>query len=129
MKNYCINMFSDSICPLECCVVACGSDLSVTICGGSRSHVGAVALGTPISLNAEKSMHSATVSVLCAYEHRDDEVARWAARYLATNLNCNVTVTVGIHIDNATKTEIDEIMNNSRELCEKIFEIEEQAEV
>ena len=63
------------------------------------------------------SMRGATVSVLCVFGHRDDEAARWAAKYLATELKCNVSVAVGIHIDHADGSEIQCLLENCREAC------------
>ena len=62
-------------------------------------------------------MRGATVSVLCVFGHRDDEAARWAAKYLATELKCNVSVAVGIHIDHADGSEIQCLLENCREAC------------
>lgn len=108
---------------LIACAIECGEDVSVTICGGSRHHVGAVALGMAETEREGKPTHSATVSTICALEHRDDEMARWAARFLATRLNCRVSVSVGVHIDDATKEELSILMDGCRELCTKIVDV------
>lgn len=89
----------------------------------SQSAVGAVimwelrALGCDESGTVGHKMRGATVSVLCVFGHRDDEAARWAAKYLATELKCNVSVAVGIHIDHADGSEIQCLLENCREAC------------
>lgn len=94
---------------IELAAVKCGGDFNVTICGGARYHVGAMALGCarPPKKNVERS---ANVSVVPVFEHKDDECARFAAKYLATRLNCVVAVAAGIHIDDASTEEIAELM-------------------
>ena len=99
MEEYRITIAGQSKYEIELCAVQCGRDYSVTICGGGRHHVGAA------------------VSVLCVFGHRDDEAARWAAKYLATELKCNVSVAVGIHIDHADGSEIQCLLENCREAC------------
>ncbi len=101
---------------IELKAFACGTDYSVTICGGTRYHIGATALG------CAKSGFEATVSVTGVPGHRDDEVAKWAAKYLATELRGNVSVSVGIHIDNATREEISVLITNCRKACRKLVE-------
>lgn len=94
---------------IELSAVKCGRDFNVTLCGGTRYHVGAMALGCarPPKKNVERS---ANVSVVPVFEHKDDECARFAAKYLATRLNCVVAVAAGIHIDDASTEEITELM-------------------
>ncbi len=77
MKTFHVMTAEGSRYQTEAWAVSCGEDLSVTICGGSRYHVGATALGCARPLYEGKPRRSATVSVLCAFEHKDDEVAKW----------------------------------------------------
>lgn len=112
----------DSRYQIEAQAVLCGRDVSVTICGGSKNHVGAVALGCARPEYEGRPKRSATVSVICAFEHKDDEAARWAARYLATELDCRVSVSAGIHIDNAEVEELSILMENCSEVCRQLAE-------
>lgn len=114
MEEYRITIAGQSKYEIELCAVQCGRDYSVTICGGGRHHVGAAALGCDESGTVGHKMRGATVSVLCVFGHRDDEAARWAAKYLATELKCNVSVAVGIHIDHADGSEIQCLLENCR---------------
>lgn len=120
MKVYEVKTAAGTRYELIASVIECGEDFSVTICGGSRHHVGAVALGCARPRQEGKPRRSATVSVLCAYEHKDDEMARWAARYLATELDCRVSVAVGVHIEDAKGEEIVLLMEECKQLCQEI---------
>ena len=102
---------------LSCACVTCGEDMSVTICGGTKAHVGAVSLAV-----YEPIRNSATVSTICAYTHRDDIVAAKTAKKLAGELRCTVTVTVGIHIDDASNEEVQLFVRNCLSICDKIIE-------
>jgi gallate decarboxylase subunit D len=121
MKEYHVIIASESRYQIELKAIACGSDYIVTICGGSRYHVGATALGCAKMESDGLPGAKATVSVICAFGHRDDEVAGWAARYLATELKCNVSVSAGVHIDNANPDEINILMNNCVDACKNLI--------
>lgn len=103
-------------CPIVAHVNRCGNDLALTVCGGSAHHVGAVALAQP----EDDPVRQATVSVIAAYGHRDDEVARRIAKRLAGALHCSVSVSAGIHIDDATLPEIQQIVQACDELADAI---------
>ena len=104
---------------IEISAVKCGRDLNVTICGGTRYHVGAMALGCarPPKNGVDRS---ANVSVVPVFEHKDDDVARFAAKYLATRLNCVVAVAAGIHIDSASTDEIEQLMALVKKAVEQL---------
>jgi gallate decarboxylase subunit D len=91
---------------VEAVAVPCGKDVSVIIVGGTDHHLGAAALAVPRPSMSDPSRTSSSCSVLCVTGHKDDEPARMAASSLAAELNCIVSVTVGIHFDNASPTDI-----------------------
>ena len=111
----------------RCTIVAqvhrCGNDLALSVCGGSLHHVGAVALAQP----EDDPVRQATVSVLCAYGHRDDEVARRVAKKLAGKLHCTVCASAGIHIDDASLEEITAIVHACDELADLIADAYQNA--
>ena len=84
--------------------VPCGDDWAVTVCGGEQAHVGAVSVG-----QYEPQRDSATVSTITLFSHRDDRIAARFAKAIASAEKCNVTVTAGIHVDNAGEAEIAEL--------------------
>ena len=98
----------------------CGDDLQVVICGGTEYHIGAVALAVPVYEYHGKPADSATVNSLCLFGHKDDEIARYASKYLSITLKSTVSVTAGVHIDAPTKHEIEHLMENCKIACEKL---------
>lgn len=88
--------------------VSCGRDLSVTLCGGTLEHVGAVSLAA-----YEPERGSATVSTVTAFTHRDDYIAARAAKALSCALCCTVTVTAGVHVDDASQQDISRLCENA----------------
>lgn len=103
-------------------VISSGDDLTITIGGGDSPHVGAIALGVGRPPCAVIPKQSATVSSVCAYDHRDDELARLVARVVAADLQCCVCVSAGFHIDDASSDELSLIMGLAKRLCQKIVD-------
>ena len=88
----------------------CGDDLCVAVCGGERHHVGAVSLG-----QYEPERASATVSTVTVHTHRDDAVSARFAKAIASACRCAVTVTAGIHVDDAGEAELSVLTANCEE--------------
>lgn len=89
-----------------------GQDLQVLIMAG-KAHVGAVALAVPCQTNAEGV--TASVSVMTVPGHRDNIVAEAAALSLCKALGRPVSVTAGLHIDQASQKEIMALVDNAKE--------------
>jgi len=83
-----------------------GKDLCVTITGGDRPHLGAVALSAVRPSLDDPNKLSASTSVLTLLGHKEDEVARKVAHILSSRLGINVVVCCGIHVDEITSKEI-----------------------
>ena len=92
---------------VECQAILCGEDVNAVFIGGERAHIGAVSLAV-----YEPVRDSATVSTMTVYTHRDDQLAALAAKKLATALKCTVSVSVGIHVDNADEQDIELLCKN-----------------
>lgn len=107
---------------VEATVTLCGSDLSVCLCGGDTPHIGAVALASPRMSLADKEKPSASASVICVTGHKEDELAREAALDLSTLYRCQVVVSAGIHIDNATGDDIKVLWKNYKAVKEMTIE-------
>lgn len=102
--------------------VALGRDLSVTLAGGEREHIGAVALAQPRpSLEAGGGV-SATTSVLALLGHKEDELARRLAAELAAALDRVVCVACGIHLDAITPEELALVEALARDLATGLLE-------
>ena len=98
---------------LDFSVIILGNDISISISGGTKPHVGAVALSIPRpSLKNDKKM-STTTSLLAVTGHKDDEVAKSVAEKVAASTGKTVVAIAGIHIDNATAKEIEAIRKNA----------------
>ncbi len=97
----------------------CGKDLNVSIFGGDTPHIGAVALAIA-NIEGYNRKYSPTINVLTVIDHKDDEIARFAAKDLAIYFNCQVVVTAGVHIDDATKDDLTKIMANITEILQSL---------
>lgn len=91
-------------------VIFSGQDLVIVFAGGEQDHIGACALALPRKSLANKERLAASASVLCVCGHKEDQLARKAALRLAAKYNCVVSVIVGLHIDNASQKEIEELV-------------------
>nr|WP_310443134.1 hypothetical protein [Tissierella sp.] len=94
----------------------CGKDVSVCIFGGDVPHIGAVSVAVPRKSLTGDGSNSASASVICITGHKEDELARLIALRLSSKWQCNVTVSVGVHVDDAKKDDIDIIGRNIEEL-------------
>lgn len=97
--------------------VLCGQDVSMTFTGGTLPHIGAVSLGI-----YEPVRNSATVSTITVFTHRDDRLSSVCAKKAATELRCSVTVTAGIHIDNAGEWELGLLCENFNQCVDLLIE-------
>ena len=103
-------------CFVEAQALVCGNDISVTVCGGTGYHVGAMALAV-----FEPERDSATVSVVTVHTHRDDKVAAHFAKEISREMKCTVSVSAGIHVDNASSGDIEELWKTSGRCCEELI--------
>ena len=107
---------------LEAFVKEIGKDFLVAIWGDERPHIGAVAVAQPRPSLKDESLRSATASVFCYLGHKDDIIAKEAAEKISSELNTNVTVTVGIHFNDINEAGIKAVIENSRQLINMIIE-------
>ncbi len=99
-----------------------GDDLLVSIFGGEKPHIGAVAAAHPRPSLKNPTVISATASVICYTAHKEDDLAKHAAEILSAILNTRVVVTAGIHWDHLTEAGIQQVIKNSRHLVTLISE-------
>ena len=98
-----------------------GEDLIVCLFN-EAGHIGA----TAVADYSEKENRT-SVSVISRFGHREDVLASDAARKLCKAVRKPVCVIAGIHLDNITKEEISEIMDNCEKLICRISEFSEVA--
>jgi len=77
-----------------------GRDFSISVMGGDRFHIGAVAICVPSSVS----------SVTAVPGHKEDALALELASSISYALNCVISVSIGIHYDNVSKYEIGQIL-------------------
>ena len=99
-----------------------GQDVLVAIWGGEKPHIGAVAVAQPRPSLKDPDVTSASASVICLVGHKEDELAKAAAEILAATFNTHVVVTAGIHWDNLDSQGIQQIIQNSEVLVDRIVE-------
>ena len=92
-----------------------GSDLVVCIYN-ENAHVGAVALGEYDHNEARTSC-----SLLARLGHKDDIVAQKAAYLISKHTEKPTCVIAGIHLDNITEEEIEQILENTGSLVDKFI--------
>ena len=99
-----------------------GADILVAIWGGEKPHIGAVAAAQSSPSLKDPKVMSATASVLCYSGHKEDELAKSAAKKLAAALDTKVVVTAGIHWDNISAGGIQKVIRNSEVLVTTVQE-------
>ena len=99
-----------------------GDDLLVAIWGGEKPHIGAVAAAHSSPSVKDPKVMSTTASVLCYSGHKEDELAKSAAKKLAAALDTKVVVTAGIHWDNLSAGGIQKVIRNSEILVTTVQE-------
>lgn len=92
-------------------------DFLMSIFGGELTHIGACALGLKASY-AER----VSVSSLSVPGHRDDILAREFALRAARDLDSNVSVNVGIHVDQAVDYDLQVLQENAQEVYFALIE-------
>ena len=98
-----------------------GSDLLVILYGGSKPHIGSVAVAQPRPSLRDKDQVSSTSSIYNFLGHKDGVVAQKVSETLSALLNRNVVVVAGIHIERITQEGIDKIVENCDTLAGKIY--------
>ena len=102
--------------------VRLGGDLCVTLAGGEREHIGAVALSQPRPSLEGGGAVSASTSVLTLLGHKEDDLARELAAMLASRLGAVVCLACGIHLDGITGDELAAVPDLARALAETLAE-------
>jgi len=99
-----------------------GGDLLISLLGGDEPHIGAVAVSVPHPSLSDPDKLSASTSVYCFLEHKEDDLARKYAGRIAKRLNTKTVVTAGIHVSNITSPGIEKVVNNCEILIEQFLE-------
>ncbi len=106
--------------PVVLTAVRQGVDLCVSLYGGDKGHIGAVALAQPRPSLTDPTQLSASTSVVTVCGHKEDGLAYDVAESLAQKINGIVTVSCGIHMDNASQQQIQQIVRIARGLAVRL---------
>jgi len=106
---------------IESLIHEMGQDLLVSIWGGSRPHIGALAMATPRPSLKDPEVWSATSSNFTFVGHKEDLLVKKISEKLAAALRRNVVVVAGIHWDDVTAREIKTIENLTLKLSDEIL--------
>ncbi len=87
-----------------------GDDLVFILSGGERPHIGGVVIAEPRKKPRTVRLHG----------HYDDIVLQPLAEAACKKYKKKIVVVGGVHIDNATKKEIDVLVENCKRLAKKI---------
>ena len=98
----------------------CEGGLVVSLLGGESPHVGGVVLASPRAQQKEGRRYE-DVWDIPVPGHLDTIAAAPLARELCKRSKVPVTITSGIHVDNATKADLEQITANCNKALEKLL--------
>ncbi|SHN61268.1 hypothetical protein [Desulfovibrio litoralis] len=99
-----------------------GDDLNISLFGGDKPHIGAVALAQAYPSRSQVGESSSTCSVLTVLGHKEDELAKSLAEYISKALNITVCVACGIHLNTFKPEHINIIKQIVDELILELLE-------
>lgn len=99
-----------------------GTDLLISIWGGTRPHIGAVAMAAarPSLKNPEKG--SATSSNFTFLGHKEDLLAKKISEKIASQVQAHVVVAAGLHWDRLTSKDIRDVETLTFQMADLILE-------
>ncbi len=98
----------------------CGPDVVLVVGGGTRPHIGSVAVAIAHASLKDPNKLTASVSVIAVPGHKEDQLTREAALKLSQVLKTTVAVSAGLHVDHATPQEIELLVNNFNRLMDQV---------
>ena len=108
--------------PVSCQAISMGQDYTICVWGGDTPHVGSVVMSVARpSLTGEGT--GVTSSVINGMGHKDEYVARKFAEAAAVKYNCTAVCTCGIHIDNISKEQLQNVADTCDRLLARLLEI------
>jgi hypothetical protein len=94
-----------------------GSDFVIYIYN-QNAHIGAVAVA-----DYEHTSQRTSVSVMTRLGHKDDAIAQKAAYLICKSIKKPVCVIAGIHLDDITKEEIEEILAKTEAVVGELIDL------
>ena len=102
--------------PVFAQLVQMGKDCTICVWGGDTPHVGSVVMSTARP-SLTGSGVGVTSSVLNGIGHKDEYVARKFAEAAAEKFVCTADCSCGIHIDDITPAQLQEVST----VCDKLL--------
>lgn len=106
---------------LEAEVRLLGSDLLVILSGGTKPHIGSIAVALPRPSLANEKIVSSTSSVYNFVGHKDHVIAQRIAEKLSSRLDRHVVAVAGFHIDEISEEGIARVIENCDGLAQEIY--------
>ena len=103
----------------DCIVTEDG--ILAAVLGGEKPHIGAVALSVPRASLRDRRKTSATTSILTLVGHKDDEIAKPAAEFIAKEFKVPAIVVAGVHVNKATKQDVNKLLANAMKAVTQII--------
>ena len=104
-----------------------GNDLLVTVFGGDKHHIGGVAIAYSTSSHYRDaqvtSMNTVTIP-----GHKDYIIANSSAEKICNTLRKNTVVVAGVHINNASRKEIEGVIKTVDSLVDDFLSSYQMAE-
>ncbi len=101
---------------ISACIDSLGSDIIILIGGGQKPHAGCVVICEP-----DKASGEVTTSVHTFATHREEQVARPIAEEVCRRTGSKVVCVCGIHVEKASKKDIELLVRNTHELGRMIL--------
>ena len=98
-----------------------GADVLVILTGGTKPHIGSIAVALPRPSLTNEAIVSSTSSVYNFLGHKDHVIAQRIAEMLSSRLNRNVVAVAGFHIDKISPEGISRVVENCDELAKVIY--------
>ncbi|MDX1779034.1 MAG: hypothetical protein R3339_09145 [Thermodesulfobacteriota bacterium] len=98
-----------------------GADVLVILSGGTKPHIGSIAVAHPRPSLTDEKIVSSTSSVYNFLGHKDHVIAQRVAEMLSSRLDKNVVAVAGFHIDKITQEGISRVVENCDELAKEIY--------
>ncbi len=98
-----------------------GPDIVVFVTGGDV-HVGAVGLSVIVPSKINPGENTTTSYMITVPAHKEEEIVVPLARQIARGTEKNCVVIVGIHLDDITAEEMEDIVENCNTGAKKVIE-------
>lgn len=114
----CETLFQDYT--VNCEIIHMGKDYTIAVYGGDTPHVGAVVMSVARPSLTGNGI-GVTSSVLSGMGHKDDVIAKWFAEEIAKKTASTVVCSCGIHVDDITPEQIEQVQKSCGILLQKIL--------